>query len=74
MKNRGHRRLRLLLERWPHYQHNHQRIQEKHSRLADSVIPVTFALCENSPGNQRCHHDELHNEIDICREGCAGPE
>jgi hypothetical protein len=38
------------------------------------VSPVAFAFRENSSGNQRCTHDELHDKIEICREGRAGTE
>ena len=74
MKNLRQRRLHLLLERRPHHKSDHQQIQEKHGRLANSVSFVAFLFCEMSPRNQGCSHDELHDEVEIRPEGCASAE
>ena len=74
MKNLRHRRLDLLLERRPHHQSDHQQIQEKHRRLANTVSSVAFVLRAKSPSEQGSSHDELHDEVEIGLEGCAGTE
>jgi|SRR5271168_2414644 len=61
MKNLGHRRRYLLLERWPHYQSDHQQVQEKHRRLANTVSSVAFVSRKKSPSEQDQSHDELHD-------------
>jgi hypothetical protein len=59
----------LLLEGRPHYQSDHDQVQEKHGCLADTVSFVAFLLREENSRDQRCFHDELQDEVEICREG-----
>src|ERR1700687_3726532 len=74
MKNLRQRWLHLLLERRPHHQSDHQRVQEKHRRLANTVSSVAFMFREKGPRDQGCSHDELHDQVEICPEGCASTE
>ena len=74
MKTLRQRWLHLLPEGRPHHQSDHEQVQEKHGRLADTVSFVAFVFRETSPSDQRCSHDELHDEVEICPESCAGAE
>src|ERR1700730_7987178 len=74
VKNLRKRWLHLLLERRPHHQSDHQQIQEKHRRLANTVSSVAFVFREKSARDQGYSHDELRDEVEICREGGTGPE
>src|SRR5437016_13937686 len=74
MKNLRQGWLHLLLERRPHHKSDHHQVQEKHGRLANSVSFVVFLFREIGPRNQGCSHEELHDEVEIRREGCAGAE
>jgi len=74
MKTVWQRWFNLLLERRPHHQSDHDQVQEKHSRLADTVSFVAFLFREENSRDQRCSHDELQDEVEICPEGGACTE
>ena len=45
-----------------------------HGICQTAVSFVAFLFCEMSPCDQSCSHDELHDEVEICPEGCASAE
>ena len=74
MKDLRKFRHQLLVKRRPHHQSDHQEIDEQHCRLTDAVSSVPLLFREKHASDQSCSHDELHDEVEICREWGASAQ
>jgi hypothetical protein len=68
MKDLRKRRPQLLVKRRPHHQSDHQEIDEHHRCLTNAMSSEPLLFREKHARDQRCSHDELHDEVEICRE------